>query len=116
VTEPVEPWPGPPKNPAPATGRRWAAPHLAARLTARPITAEQLAAALARTHAWFEVNSGWAPPDPETLEDWAAEGACRAPDDCWTPLHGLCRHGLTSWRLVLDELDELDAATLHSSD
>jgi hypothetical protein len=28
-------------NPAPATGRRWAAPHLAERLAARPITVEQ---------------------------------------------------------------------------
>lgn len=112
MTGPVEPWPDPPRNPAPATGRRWAAPHLAERLAARPITAEQLAAALARTHEWFEANSGWAPPDPETLEDWSVEGACRSPDDCWTPLHGICRHGLVSWRVVLDELEELDAASI----
>lgn len=76
-------------------------------------TADQLAAALARTHEWFEVNSGWAPPDPETMQDWAAEGACRAPDDCWTPLAGVCRHGLVAWQVVLDELEKLDQATIH---
>ena len=97
---------------SPATGRRWAGPNLAARLAARQLSEEQLAAALTKTHEWFEVNSGWAPPDPETLEDWADEGACRAPDDCWTPLHGRCRHGLVSWQIVLDQLEELDAATL----
>lgn len=105
--------PAPPRSSAPSrTGRLWAAPSLAERLSARQLTVEQLAAALARTHDWFEANSGWAPPDPETLEDWAVEGACRAPDDCWTPLHGVCRHGLVSWQIVLDELTELDAATL----
>jgi hypothetical protein len=67
------------------------------------------AAALAATHAWFEVNSGWAPPDPETLADWAAEGACRAPDECWVARHGTCRHGLASWQVVLDALAVLDA-------
>ena len=64
--------------------------------------------ALAATHAWFEVNSGWAPPDPETLLDWAAEGSCRAPDECWVPERGVCEHGLASWALVLEELDDLD--------
>lgn len=67
------------------------------------------AADLAVTHEWFERNSGWAPPDPETLEDWAAEGACRAPDECWVAQHGVCPHGLASWRVVLDALAELDA-------
>lgn len=66
--------------------------------------------ALRRTHDWFEVNSGWAPPDPETLGDWAGEGACRAPDECWVELHGVCPHGLVSWQVVLDELADLDAA------
>lgn len=97
------------------TGRLWAAPRLAERLSAHEPSVEQLAAALARTHEWFEVNSGWAPPDPETMADWAVEGACRAPDECWTPLHGLCRHGLVSWKVVLDELEELDAATLRGT-
>lgn len=70
------------------------------------------AEALARTHEWFEVNSGWAPPDPETLADWAREGACRAPDECWVDLDGSCPHGLASWRVVLDDLAAHDAATL----
>lgn len=61
---------------------------------------------LAATRDWFEVNSGWAPPDPETLADWLAEGICRAPDDCWVGPDGSCTHGLTSWAVVLD-----DAAT-----
>lgn len=65
--------------------------------------------ALLLTHEWFEVNSGWAPPDPETLADWAAEGSCRAPDECWVTLRGTCGHGLVSWQVVLDELHELDA-------
>lgn len=67
-----------------------------------------LAAALARTHTWFESNSGWAPPDPETMQDWAAEGACRAPDECWVALRGVCGHGLASWQVVLDDLATLD--------
>ena len=62
--------------------------------------------ALAATHEWFERHSGWAPPDPETLADWAAEDACRAPDDCWTTLRGTCEHGLASWRVVLDDLED----------
>jgi hypothetical protein len=61
--------------------------------------------ALARTHEWFEGNSGWAPPDPETLLDWAAEGIGRAPDDCWVERDGRCVHGLLSWQRVLDALD-----------
>jgi hypothetical protein len=69
-----------------------------------------LEVALRHTHEWFEVNSGWAPPDPETLADWALEGACRAPDECWVPQRGVCAHGLVSWQVVLDELADLDAA------
>ena len=67
-----------------------------------------LGSALARTHDWFEVNSGWAPPDPETLDDWAAEGGGRAPDECWVATRGICDHGLVSWQVVLDALAELD--------
>ena len=57
--------------------------------------------AVEATFDWFEVNSGWAPPDPETLADWRAEGGCRAPDDCWVAPEGWCEHGLASWLLVL---------------
>lgn len=78
-------------------------------MTGRGPGADATAADLAATHVWFEGTSGWAPPDPETLEDWAAEGACRAPDECWVTLRGVCPHGLASWRVVLDALDELDA-------
>src|SRR5205823_513803 len=41
-------------------------------------TAEE---AVCNAHEWFEVNSGWAPPDEETLAEWAAEDICRSPDD-----------------------------------
>jgi hypothetical protein len=62
-------------------------------------------AAIARAHEWFHHNSGWAPPDPDTLADWLAEGICRAPDDCLTTPDGWCRHGLASWQLILLDLD-----------
>lgn len=65
-------------------------------------------AALAATHKWFEANSGWAPPDPETLSDWATEDGCRAPDGCWVTRLGTCSHGLASWQVVLDDLARLD--------
>lgn len=68
------------------------------------------AVALAATHTWFERHSGWAPPDPATLSDWAAEDACRAPDDCWVPRRGICSHGLVSWQVVLDALAVEDGA------
>ena len=67
-----------------------------------------LAAALASTHGWFEANSGWAPPDEETLVDWAGEGLGRAPDECLVTEHGICTHGLVSWQVVLDDLAEHD--------
>ena len=60
--------------------------------------------ALARTHAWFERHSGWAPPDADTLQEWIADGFCRAPDDCQVAPDGICAHGLASWKLVLDAL------------
>jgi hypothetical protein len=59
-------------------------------------------AALKRTHEWFEVNSGWAPPDEDTLDEWAADGVSKAPDDCYVPVDGECEHGLLSWHLVLE--------------
>jgi hypothetical protein len=55
--------------------------------------------------AWFEVNSGWAPPDQCTLHDWIAEGVCRCPDECLVPADGWCEHGLASWKLILADLD-----------
>ena len=39
-------------------------------------------AAIANAQAWFEVNSGWAPPDPDTLAEWVDDGVCRCPDEC----------------------------------
>lgn len=74
------------------------------------VEAEVLAAALASTHAWFERHSGWAPPDPATVADWAAEDGCRAPDECWVARRGVCPHGLASWQVVLDSLAVEDAA------
>lgn len=67
--------------------------------------------ALAATHAWFEVNSGWAPPDEATLADWLADGVCRCPDECLVVPEGVCEHGLTSWKVVLDALAVEDAST-----
>lgn len=64
-----------------------------------------VAAAIARTHEWFEQHSGWAPPDVDTLTEWAADGVCRAPDDCLVTPDGVCGHGLASWQLVLDALE-----------
>lgn len=57
------------------------------------------------THAWFEVHSGWAPPDVDTLDEWAADGVSKAPDDCFTTVEGTCEHGLASWHRVLAALD-----------
>ena len=42
-------------------------------------TAEE---AIRNAHAWFEVNSGWAPPDEDNLAEWVADGLCRCPDEC----------------------------------
>ena len=57
--------------------------------------------AIRAAHAWFEVNSGWAPPDPDTLAEWIADGVCRCPDDCLVAADAWCEHGLASWWLVL---------------
>jgi hypothetical protein len=38
--------------------------------------------AVQRTIPCFEVNSGWAPPDHDTLGEWIADGVCRCPGDC----------------------------------
>jgi hypothetical protein len=52
-------------------------------------------------YTWFEVNSGWAPPDADELAEWLADGVCRAPDECLVAPDGWCEHGLASWKLVL---------------
>lgn len=68
--------------------------------------AAEAAAAVRRTHAWFEVNSGWAPPDVDTLAEWLADDVCRCPDECLVAPAAWCEHGLASWKLVLDALDD----------
>lgn len=64
------------------------------------------AEAVAHAHDWFESNSGWAPPDPDTLAEWSVDGMGRAPDDCLVAPEGWCAHGLASWQLILDALDD----------
>lgn len=62
--------------------------------------------AIRNAHVWFESNSGWAPPDPDTLADWLADGVCRCPDECLVAPGGWCEHGLASWLLILDDADD----------
>lgn len=57
-------------------------------------------------YEWFHHNSGWAPPDPDTLAEWEADGVSKAPDDCLVAVDGWCEHGLASWHLVLRTVDE----------
>jgi hypothetical protein len=66
-----------------------------------PATAAE---AVRNAHQWFEVNSGWAPPDDLTLAEWLADGVCRCPDDCMVRPEGWCAHGLASWWLILEDL------------
>jgi hypothetical protein len=61
--------------------------------------------AIRNAHAWFEVNSGWAPPDDDTLAEWAADGVCRCPDDCLVR-GSWCEHGLASWSVIMASLDD----------
>ncbi len=68
-----------------------------------PVTADE---AVRNTHAWFEVNSGWAPPEEETLAEWVADGVCPCPDECVVAPDAWCEHGLASWWLVLAALDD----------
>ena len=70
-------------------------------------------AAIRNAHAWFEVNSGWAPPDAETVAEWVADGMCRCPDECLVRPRAWCRHGLASWDLILADLAENDEALPH---
>jgi hypothetical protein len=62
------------------------------------------ATSLRNAHRWFEANSGWAPPDEDTLAEWVADGVCRCPDECLVAPDGWCAHGLASWWLVLAEI------------
>jgi hypothetical protein len=62
--------------------------------------------AVNRTYIWFEHNSGWAPPDEDTLAEWLAQGVCRCPDECLVTPEGWCEHGLASWKLVLAVVEE----------
>jgi hypothetical protein len=71
-------------------------------IEAVPLTVD---AAIANAHAWFEVNSGWAPPDVDTLAEWVEDGVCRCPDECLVAPDAWCEHGLASWWLVLRALD-----------
>ncbi len=68
--------------------------------------------ALRNTFAWFEVNSGWAPPDEDTLVEWIADGVCRCPDDCIVAPDAWCEHGLASWWLITNELEKNDRRQL----
>jgi hypothetical protein len=61
--------------------------------------------AIANAHGWFEVNSGWAPPDEDELAEWLADGVCRCPDGCLVAPDRWCAHGLASWWLVLRALE-----------
>jgi hypothetical protein len=72
-------------------------------VTPSPRTAEQ---AVRNAHLWFEWNSGWAPPDEDTLREWVADGVCRCPDECLVAPDRWCVHGLASWALILAALDD----------
>lgn len=86
--------PYPPLSPSGTRPRQ----NLPVRLTA--------AGAIANAHAWFELNSGWAPPDADTLAEWLDDGVCRCPDECLVAPDAWCEHGLASWWLILDALDD----------
>lgn len=60
--------------------------------------------AVRNAHEWFEHHSCWAPPDPDTLDEWLADGLCRAPDECLVTPDGWCEHRLASWALILQAL------------
>jgi Family of unknown function (DUF5522) len=79
------------------------------RLSCRPVVVGA-AEAIRRTHAWFERNSGWSPPDPDTLADWLCDGVGRCPDECLVSPAECCSHGLASWWLVLRTLDRPNGA------
>ena len=66
------------------------------------------AQAVRNAHAWFELNSGWAPPEEDELAEWIAAGVCRCPDECLVEPDRWCSHGLASWWLILRTLDRHD--------
>ena len=68
--------------------------------------------AISKAHDWFEVNSGWAPPDDDELAEWLADGVCRSPDDCLVSPEGWCDHGLASWWLILRAMDDGGTRTM----
>jgi len=70
---------------------------------AKGIDAER---AVRNAHVWFEVNSGWAPPDADSLDEWVTDGVCRCPDECIVAPEGWCAHGLASWALIIAALDD----------
>lgn len=72
--------------------------------------ARDAAEAIRNTHEWFEVNSGWAPPDDDSIAEWIADGVCRCPDECIVAPEQWCAHGLASWWLILRDLDPLTPA------
>lgn len=88
------------------TSERWFDSDRGAGVDARHDRAVQLTAdaAIANAHAWFEVNSGWAPPDEDTLAEWVDDGVCRCPDECMVEPEAWCDHGLASWWLILRAL------------
>jgi hypothetical protein len=71
--------------------------------------------AIANAHAWFEVNSGWAPPDEGTLAEWIDDGVCRCPDECLVEPETWCDHGLASWWLILRALDQAARTPDHAA-
>ena len=73
------------------------------------MTASDSVSALRATYAWFDVNTGWAPPDPEELAEWLADGVCKSPDDCLVAPGEACAHGLMSWDAVLADTEKRGA-------
>jgi len=67
---------------------------------------DSAARAVVNAQEWFALNSGWAPPDTDELEEWLADGVCRCPDECLVTPAGWCAHGLASWWLILQALDD----------
>jgi hypothetical protein len=41
-----------------------------------------LPGAIRNAHRWFESNSVWAPPDPDSRAEWLADSLSRGPDGC----------------------------------
>ena len=61
---------------------------------------------------FFEDNSGWAPPDDETLAEWVADGVCRCPDECLVAPDVWCEHGLASWWPALAALGDVEVPSV----